>query len=402
MFSKSQQKFIKRSSIVLSIMILLFASTVQFKAEAASSNFDPGELEAGAIMQWGGTVLLAAAENATNLDPSIMEQVHHFGQQAWQDANATIRSEITSSIQGYNDLWGTNRKYSLQWSSDAQMYLVNKWNEYFGAGALINDANHTIEKVATINSVIVPSTVKTTNRPGETKYDLGTFMSGVMHYVYSVHTDMYGKIQLSTYPHRTMWPSTLTTQEFPNAFAAYKSAVQELDITPTYQTVMPIFVDNSTGENIQYNPLAVPSNFPTRITIPALKGIVNSQGMITTLEKPNIGRAGHSLTGEIAISYPTYIGDTGTFTDADAVTRTPSEPPVDNGGNGSGDESSNDTITYSPLDLIVYKAMLHFIQEYRDNQSNSLDQLLEYMKLNDSGKPANTQAWNGWLNSFSQ
>lgn len=290
MFSKSQQKFIKRSSIVLSIMILLFASTVQFKAEAASSNFDPGELEAGAIMQWGGTVLLAAAENATNLDPSIMEQVHHFGQQAWQDANATIRSEITSSIQGYNDLWGTNRKYSLQWSSDAQMYLVNKWNEYFGAGALINDANHTIEKVATINSVIVPSTVKTTNRPGETKYDLGTFMSGVMHYVYSVHTDMYGKIQLSTYPHRTMWPSTLTTQEFPNAFAAYKSAVQELDITPTYQTVMPIFVDNSTGENIQYNPLAVPSNFPTRITIPALKGIVNSQGMITTLEKPNIGQ----------------------------------------------------------------------------------------------------------------
>ncbi|MDR6724307.1 hypothetical protein J2W91_002775 [Paenibacillus amylolyticus] len=402
MFSKSQQKFVKRSSIVLSIMILIFASTVQFKAEAASSNFAPGELEAGAIMQWGGTVLLAAAENATNIDPSIMEQVHHFGQQAWQDADATTKSEITSSIEGYNDLWGTNRKYSIQWSSDAQMYLVNKWNEYFGAGARINDANHTIEKVATINSIIVPSTVKTANRQGERINDLGTFMSGVIHYVYSVHTNMYGKIQFDTYPHRTIWPSTLTTQEFPNAFAAYSSAVKELDITSTYQTVMPIFVDNSTGQSIQYNPLAVPSNFPTRITIPALKGIVNGQGIITTLEKPNIGRVGNSLTGEIAISYPTYIGDTGTFTDADAVTRVPSEAPVDNGGNGNGDGSSNDTLSYSPLDLFVYKAMLQFIQEYRDNQSNSLDQLLEYMKLNDSGKPANTQAWNGWLKSFSQ
>ncbi|KQY94581.1 hypothetical protein ASD24_03245 [Paenibacillus sp. Root52] len=402
MFSKSQQKFVKRSSIVLSIMILLFASTVQFKAEAASSNFAPGELEAGAIMQWGGTVLLAAAENATNIDPSIMEQVHHFGKQAWQDADATTKSEITSSIEGYNDLWGTNRKYSLQWSSDAQMYLVNKWNEYFGAGARINDANHTIEKVATINSIIVPSTVKTANRQGERINDLGTFMSGVIHYVYSVHTDKYGKIQFDTYPHRTIWPSTLTTQEFPNAFAAYRSAVKELDITPTYQTVMPIFVDNSTGQSIQYNPLAVPSNFPTRITISALKGIVNGQGIITALEKPNIGRVGNSLTGEIAISYPTYIGDTGTFTDADAVTRVPSEAPVDNGGNGNGDGSSNDTLSYSPLDLFVYKAMLQFIQEYRDNQSNSLDQLLEYMKLNDSGKPANTQAWNGWLKSFSQ
>lgn len=353
-------------------------------------------------MQWGGTALLAATENATNIDPNIMEQVHHFGQQAWRDADATTKSEITSSIQGYNNLWGTNRKYSLQWSSDAQIYLVKKWNEYFGAGALINASTSTIEKVATINSVIVPSTVKTSNPPGENKNDLGTFQSAGIYYVYGVHADKYGKIQLNTYPYRTIWPNVITTPEYPNAFAAYTSAVKELEITTTYQSVKPIFVDNSTGKSIEYKPIFVPISFPTKITIPALKGIVNNQGVITTLEKPNIGRVGNSLTGEIAISYPTYIGDTGTFTKVDSVTQAPPEEPVNGGGNGNGDGSSNDTPTYSPLDLIVYRAMVQFIQEYRLNHSNNLDQLLEYMKLNDSGKPDNKQVWNEWLGSFTK
>lgn len=404
MFSKSQQKYIKRSGIVLSIMILLFASTLQFKAEAASSNFAPGELEAGAIMQWGGTVLLAAAENATNIDPSIMDQVHHFGQQAWEDANATIRSEITSSIQGYSDLWGTNRKYSLQWSSDAQMYLVNKWNEYFGAGALINDANHTIEKVATINSIIMNSIADARMDDKGIYQDLGSIKDvyGEDIFLRGVQINSYGELSVSfNKPYTISKDSPLLKKKFPNALVAYREAVKELGIKPTYQTVQPRFGLHQYPYT-RYALLTFPDNFPTRLTIPAFKGILNSQGIITTLEKPNIGRVGNSLTGEIAISYPTYIGDTGTFTDADAVTRMPSEAPVDNGGSGNGDGSSNDTITYSPLDLIVYKAMLQFIQEYRDNQSNSLDQLLEYMKLNESGKPANTQAWNGWLNSFSQ
>jgi len=404
LFSKSQKKLSERTFIMLNVLILLFVATVQFRAEAANSDFASGELEAGAIMQWGGTVLLAATENATNIDPNIMEQVHHFGQQAWQDADATTKSEITSSIQGYNDLWGTNRKYSLQWSSDAHIYLVKKWNEYFGAGALINASNNKIEKVATINSVIVPSSVKTSNPPGDNKNDLGTFMSSGIYYVYSVHADKYGKIQLNTYPYRTIWPNVITTPEYPNAFAAYTSAVKELKITTTYQSVKPIFVDDSTGKSIEYKPLSVPSSFPTKITIPALKGIVNNQGVITTLEKPNIGRVGNSLTGEIAISFPTYIGDTGTFTKADSVTQIPPDEPINDGGSGNsnGDGSSNDTPTYSPLDLIEYKAMVQFIQEYRLNHSNNLDQLLEYMKLNDSGKPSNKQVWNEWLGSFNK
>lgn len=401
MFSKSQKKLSKRAFIVLNVLMLFLVSTVQFKAEAANSDFASGELEAGAIMQWGGAVLLAAAENATNIDPNIMEQVHHFGQQAWQDADATTKSEISSSIQGYNDLWGTNRKYSLQWSSDAQIYLVKKWNEYFGAGALINSSK--IEKVATINSVIVPSSVKTSNPPGESKNDLGTFLRWNTNYLlYNTYVDAFGKIQLNTYPYERNWADALGNKEYPNAFAAYKSAFEELKIKLTYQSVKPIFVDNSTGKSIEYKPLSVPSSFPTKITIPALKGIVNNQGVITTLEKPNIGRVGNRLTGEIAISYPTYIGDTGTFTTADSVTQTPPEEPVSGGGNGNGDGSSNDTPTYSPLDLIVYKAMVQFIQEYRLNHSNNLDQLLEYMKLNDSGKPSNKQAWSEWLGSFDQ
>lgn len=137
--------------------------TIQVKAEAASTDFAPGELEAGAIMQWGGTALLAAAGNATGIDPLIMEQVHHFGQQAWQDADTATKAAITSSIKGLDDLWGTNRKYSLQWSSDAQIYLVKKFDEYFGAGALINASTKKIEKVATINSVITNSYVDASN-----------------------------------------------------------------------------------------------------------------------------------------------------------------------------------------------------------------------------------------------
>ncbi|WFA86680.1 hypothetical protein [Paenibacillus amylolyticus] len=403
MFRKFQKTLFRRTFIVLNVFILLFVATVQFQAEAANSDFASGELEAGAIMQWGGTALLAAAENATNIDRNIMEQVYHFGQQAWRDADATTKSEITSSIQGYNNLWATNRKYSLQWSSDAQIYLVKKWNEYFGAGALINASTSTIEKVATINSVIVPSTVKTSNPPGESKNDLGTFMRWNSNYfLYDTHVDAHGKIQLYTHPYERSWADVLGNKEYPNAFAAYTSAFEELKMKSTYQTDKPIFVDNSTGKSIQYKPLFVPSSFPTKITIPALKGIVNNQGVITTLEKPNIGRVGNSLTGEIAISYPTYIGDTGTFTKEDSVTQVPPEEPVNDGGNGNGDGSSNDTPTYSPLDLIVYRAMVQFIQEYRLNHSNNLDQLLDYMKLNDSGKPSNNQAWSEWLGSFTK
>lgn len=368
-------------------------AVVQVKAEAASTDFAPGELEAGAIMQWGGTALLAAAGNATGIEPAIMEQVHHFGLQAWQDADTATKAAITSSIMGFDDLWGTNRKYSLQWDSDAQIYLVKKFDEYFGAGTLIK-ANK-IEKVATVKSVILPSLVY---RGRSSDNDLGFILnsSGQNIYISEVRVDMLGRITVGSSPSFTL-PQILKDGKFPNALAAYQALVKELGVQPTYQTVRPTFTDQY--NNIEYKPLSFAKTFPTRLTIPALKGIVNTRGEITTLEKPNIGRVGNSLTGEIAISYPTYIGDTGTFTSADAVTVAPPEVPVD-GGNGNGDGGATDSPTYSPLDLIVYKAMLQFIQDYRVNHSNNLDQLLEYLKLNDSGKPSNKEAWNTWLGSF--
>ncbi|OMF46401.1 hypothetical protein CXK86_13730 [Paenibacillus sp. BGI2013] len=404
MFRNFQKTLFRRTFIVLNVFILLFVATVQFKAEAANSNFAYGELEAGAIMQWGGTALLAAAGNATSIDPVIMEQVHQFGQQAWQDADTSTKLEITSSIQGYGDLWGTNRKYSLQWSSDAQIYLVKKWNEYFGAGALINASNNKIDTVATINSVIMNSIADA--RMADTGFyrDLGFIKNafGKDIFLRGVQIDYHGAININfNEPYTIPSDSPLLKKKFPNALVAYREAVKELGIKPTYQTVQPRFGLHQ-HPYTRYEPLAFPEEFPTRLTLPALKGIVNNQGVITTLEKPNIGRVGNSLTGEIAISYPTYIGDTGTFTKADSVTQAPPEEPVNGGGNGNGEGSYNDTPTYSPLDLIVYKAMVQFIQEYRINHSNNLDQLLEYMKLNDSGKPSNKQVWNEWLGSFTK
>ncbi|SLK16625.1 MULTISPECIES: hypothetical protein [unclassified Paenibacillus] len=383
----------KRTFVIFNVFILLFVVAIQVKAEAASTDFAPGELEAGAIMQWGGTALLAAAGNATGIEPAIMEQVHDFGIQAWQDADSSTKAAITSSIKGLDDLWGTNRKYSLQWDSDAQIYLVKKFDEYFGAGALIK-ANK-IVKVATVKSIILASMVNYGNNIVGDLGFMGTSTGRDM-ILQSVSVDTMGRVSVSFNVPFTL-PPTLANEKFPNALAAYHAVVKELGIKPTFQTVRPTFADLS--QSIQYKPLSYTKNFPTRLTIPALKGIVDSRGEITTLEKPNIGRVGSSLTGEIAISYPTYIGDTGTFTSADAVTVAPPEVPV-GGGNGNGDGGATDSPTYSPLDLMVYKAMLQFIQDYRVNHSNNLDQLLDYMKLNDSGKPSNKEAWNTWLGSF--
>ncbi|MFX3646858.1 MAG: hypothetical protein ACE3K2_16405 [Paenibacillus sp.] len=388
-----QHNLFKRTFVIFNVFILLFVVAVQVKAEAASRDFASGELEAGAIMQWGGTALLAAAENATGIEPAIMEQVHDFGKQAWQDADAATKAAITSSIKGLDDLWGTNRKYSLQWDSDAQIYLVKKFDEYFGAGALIK-ANK-IVKVATVKSIILASRVNYGNNIFGDLGFMGTSTGRDM-ILLEVSVDTMGRVSVSFNVPFTL-PQALANEKFPNALAAYYAVVKELGIRPTFQTVRPTFTDVS--QSTQYKPLSYAKTFPTRLTIPALKGILNSRGEITTLEKPNIGRVGNSLTGEIAISYPTYIGDTGTFTSADAVTVAPPEVPV-GGGNGNGDGGATDSPMYSPLDLIVYKAMLQFIQDYRVNHSNNLDQLLEYMKLNDSGKPSNKEAWNTWLGSF--
>ncbi|WP_339195043.1 hypothetical protein MKY95_25650 [Paenibacillus sp. FSL P4-0176] len=395
-----QHNLFKRTFVIFNVFILLFVVAVQVKAEAASRDFASGELEAGAIMQWGGTALLAAAGNATGIEPAIMEQVHDFGKQAWQDADTATKAAITSSIKGLDDLWGTNRKYSLQWDSDAQIYLVKKFDEYFGAGALINASTNKIDKVATINSVITNSYVdasKETVGFGELGFMKNSYGKDI--YLREVQVDEIGAIYRVGFNETYSLPSSspLKNNKYPNALAAYYAVVKELGIKPTLKSVKPTFFVQYPFAH--YKPLSFSENFPTRLTIPALKGIVNSRGEITTLEKPNIGRVGNSLTGEIAISYPTYIGDTGTFTSADAVTVAPPEVPV-GGGNGNGDGGATDSPTYSPLDLIVYKAMLQFIQDYRVNHSNNLDQLLEYMKLNDSGKPSNKEVWNTWLGSF--
>ncbi|WP_145412804.1 hypothetical protein [Paenibacillus xylanexedens] len=391
---------LKRTFIIFNVFILMFVVAVEVKVEAASTDFAVGELEAGVIMQWGGTALLAASGNATSIDPVIMEQFHHFGRQAWQDADAQTRSAITSSIKGLDDLWGTNRKYSLQWSSDAQIYLVKKFNEYFGAGVLINASTNKVEKVATINSVITNSYVDASKQTvgfGELGFMKTSYGKDI--YLMEVRIDGVGAITGVRFNEDYFLPkdSPLKNEKYPNALAAYRAVVKELGIKPTLRSIEPTFLVQY--PSARFNPLSFPETFPTRLTIPALKGIVNSRGEITTLEKPNIGRVGNSLTGEIAISYPTFIGDTGTFTSSDAVTVAPPEEPG-GGGNGNGDGGTTDSPTYSPLDLIVYKAMLQFLQNYRVNHSNNLDQLLEYMKLNDYGKPSNKDAWNTWLESF--
>ncbi|WP_128102169.1 hypothetical protein [Paenibacillus sp. DCT19] len=69
--------------------------------------FAPGELEAGQSCN-GVAPCFWQLRKCNEIDPSIiMEQVHHFDKAPWQDADATTKSEITSSIDGYNDLWGT-------------------------------------------------------------------------------------------------------------------------------------------------------------------------------------------------------------------------------------------------------------------------------------------------------
>ncbi|PIH55324.1 colicin E5-related ribonuclease [Paenibacillus sp. LK1] len=326
---KTKSAFFKKVFLMFNIIVLLFSLSIQPKANAIA--FAPaiglGGLEAGAIMLWGGAILVAATGTAVGLDPELMDEVKKFGEQAWNDADEITRQAIASSISGMDKIWSTSKKYSLQWSSEAQAYLNNKWNEYFAAGAYVNPTTGKIEKIATINSVIVPSSVVASYPTYDGNKDIGMIDRGTHKvYISSVGVNLYGKIQISSSPHETIWPSVVTNKTYPNALVAYNDFVEQLKVQSTYQSVKPIFVmrdiNNSSNSKV-YKPLVVPTNFPTKLTVPALKGIVNSSGEITTLEKPNIGRVGGGINGDIAISYPTYVGDVGTFSKSDAVTGAP-------------------------------------------------------------------------------
>jgi|GEM_PF-1452999 len=326
---KTKSAFLKKVFLMFNIVVLLFSLSIQPKANAIA--FAPaiglGGLEAGAIMLWGGAILVAATGTAVGLDPELMDEVKKFGEQAWNDADEITRQAIASSISGMDKIWSTSKKYSLQWSSEAQTYLTKKWNEYFAAGAYVNPTTGKIEKIATINSVIVPSSVVASYPSYDGNKDIGMIDRGYKQvYISSVGVDQYGKIQIGSSPHETIWPDVVTTKKYPNALVAYNDFVKQLNVQSTYQSVKPIFVMrdiNNSSNSRAYKPLVVPNNFPTKLTIPALKGIVNSSGEITTLEKPNIGRVGGGINGDIAISYPAYVGDVGTFSKSDAVTGAP-------------------------------------------------------------------------------
>lgn len=326
---KTKSASMKKLFLMFNIIVLLFSLSIQPKANAIA--FAPaiglGGLEAGAIMLWGGAILVAATGTAVGLDPELMDEVKKFGEQAWNDADEITRQAIASSISGMDKIWSTSKKYSLQWSSEAQAYLNNKWNEYFAAGAYVNPTTGKIEKIATINSVIVPSSVVASYPTYDGNKDIGMIDRGYKQvYISSVGVDQYGKIQIGSSPHETIWPDVVTTKKYPNALVAYNDFVKQLNVQSTYQSVKPIFVMrdiNNSSNSRAYKPLVVPNNFPTKLTIPALKGIVNSNGEITTLEKPNIGRVGGGINGDIAISYPAYVGDVGTFSKSDAVTGAP-------------------------------------------------------------------------------
>ncbi|MBU5351368.1 hypothetical protein KQI74_03690 [Paenibacillus barcinonensis] len=325
---KTKSAFLKKVFLMFNIIVLLFSLSIQPKANAIA--FAPaiglGGLEAGAIMLWGGAILVAATGTAVGLDPELMDEVKKFGEQAWNDADEITRQAIASSINGMDKIWSTSKKYSLKWSSEAQVYLNNKWNEYFAAGAYVNPTTGKIEKIATINSVNLPSSVRASYPSYDDFKDLGIWKRSYGDlYITGVYVDPLGNIQISSRPRETIWPNVITNKKYPNALVAYNTVVKELKVETTFQTVKPIFIlsNNNNSSHMQFKPLSVPNTFPTQLTIPALKGIVNSQGEITSLEKPNIGRVGNSINGDVAISYPTYVGDVGTFGKPDAVTAAP-------------------------------------------------------------------------------
>ncbi|MEF2964205.1 colicin E5-related ribonuclease [Paenibacillus sp. M1] len=317
----------RKITLCFQVFLLIFI----IASPAPKANANPalalGAVETGAIMFWGGAVLVAAAGTAVGLDPQVMDNIEEFGKTVWNEADEFTRNAITASVQGFESIWGTTKKYSLQWNSTAYTYLTDKWNEFFAAGAMIDSSTGKITSVVTNTSVIAPSSVY----PPE-NFDLGKiFEEGYELEVVAI--SKYGYITYVYYDHvfhsrkqkEIKYDDNGNELIFPNALVAYNWLKENplFQYKKTLQTAEPIFSDRRTSKDIEYNPLFYPSIFPSTIRVPALKGVVNDYGEVISYDTPNIGRVGNSIMGDIAINYPTYVGDTGTFTKEDAILSQP-------------------------------------------------------------------------------
>ncbi|GGI98345.1 colicin E5-related ribonuclease [Paenibacillus hunanensis] len=306
-------------SLILCLLIVALITTGTYtkKAEAFAPALALGGVEAGAIMFWGGAVAVAATGTAVGLDPEAMKQIEQFGKSAWEDADELTRKAITASVNGLNQVWNGNSKYSLQWQPDASIYLTQKWNEYFGNGVLIDPNTKKITKIVSITEVIVPSYVVI--NPDVYPKDLGAYRNGSYYYIKNVSVDRYGKVELSTSPNLGLGDRNLIAAmgTFPNALAAYNAVKKLPQYSTTLQTVKPAFYSyNDKDQKVSYTSVNYPVSFPNVITIPAPKSGVDISGKVTQLIPPTIGKNGNT----IVMGYPNVWGSVETLSPSDSIT----------------------------------------------------------------------------------
>lgn len=152
---RASEKKVKKFFTVMLIVCMTFFSIVGIPiARANPVAIAAGGVEIGAIAFWGGAVLVAAAGTAVGLDKELMGQIESFGRDVWDTANDAIRSSITASIGAMKAGWNTASTHAVTWSSEASAFLENKWNEWFGGGAILEQGK--IVQVVSSSAKMLP------------------------------------------------------------------------------------------------------------------------------------------------------------------------------------------------------------------------------------------------------
>lgn len=339
------------------VLLLFFSLYLQPKSAQANAGALLGGIEIGALAFWGGAALVGVVGTAVGLDPVVMGQVEAFGKDVWVSANDQVKQSITFSIGAMSEGWNTTTRYPVAWSTEAYNYITAKWNQWFGGGVIV-DSSGKIIQVATLDALIVPSTLYA-------KYplyasgnaDLGAEKTGSSHVLSYVSVDAYGAATLTwsdgTFAGQRSFKNLISGEPFKNAIQAYKFAVGYWGLVTTLQTVPGTLVSGST----QYQPLVYKdSALPRSMSLPAPRGALNPDGSVAGYDKPTIGRVGGVPAGGIAVGFPANVGDFTGLKAGDAVTATPTDttnpstPPID-----TNPPKDSDKIDWTPLILAGVK-----------------------------------------------
>lgn len=306
--------------------MLAFCSTVVVpiqKAHAVAPLVAAGGIEAGALMFWGGAVLIASAGAAVGMDPDVSQSIEDFGKSAWVGANDAVKTSLTSSFSAMSDAWNTTSKFAVTIGSEARMYLEGKWDDWFGGG-MVMDANGQITSVASLNEMILPSKyyANLDQFCGNECLNLGLLV-GWQSWggIESIKADVNGR-GVMYFQDSSNTKVIYRAEGFANALAMFEYAKVTWGIVPNGLTIdQGIFEKTNTSGAVvgQYTPLVFPQTFPDTMVLPAPQGTLNPDNTVEDYRTPVIGRVGNVAEGDIAVGY-------GSITAADTIVATPVDP----------------------------------------------------------------------------